>query len=40
MRYVLGNITLGGQNGDSGAGNGAGTLGAPRTIQASLQVDI
>jgi len=39
VRYWA-NITPSGQNGYSGAGSGTGTLGAPRTIQASLQVDI
>ena len=33
------NITPTGQNGYSGAGNGTGTLGAPRTLRASLQVE-
>jgi iron complex outermembrane receptor protein len=34
------NITPSGQNGYSGAGNGTGTLGAPRTLMASLQFDL
>lgn len=38
LRYWA-NITPSGQNGYSGAGNGTGTLGAPRTVQASLQID-
>lgn len=33
------NITPSGQNGYSGGGNGTGTLGAPRTIRASMQMD-
>lgn len=33
------NITPSGQNGYTGTGNGTGTLGAPRTVQASVQVD-
>jgi iron complex outermembrane receptor protein len=33
------NITPTGQNGYSGAGNGTGTIGAPRTLRASLQVE-
>jgi iron complex outermembrane recepter protein len=33
------NITPTGQNGYSGAGNGTGTIGAPRTVRASLQVE-
>lgn len=33
------NITPSGQNGYSGAGNGTGTLGAPRSLRASLQLD-
>lgn len=38
-RRYWANITPSGQNGYSGAGNGTGTLGAPRTLQASLQID-
>lgn len=34
------NITPSGQNGYTGAGNGTGTLGAPRTVRLSLQMDI
>jgi len=34
------NITPSGQNGYSGTGNGTGTLGAPRTLMASLQFDL
>ncbi len=34
------NITPSGQNGYTGAGNGTGTLGAPRTLRLSLQMDI
>lgn len=34
------NITPSGQNGYSGAGNGTGTLGAPRSVRLSLSVDI
>lgn len=34
------NITPSGQNGYSGAGNGTGTLGAPRTLRASVQLDL
>lgn len=33
------NITPTGQNGYTGAGNGTGTIGAPRTVRASLQVE-
>jgi iron complex outermembrane receptor protein len=33
------NITPTGQNGYSGAGSGTGTIGAPRTLRASLQVE-
>jgi len=33
------NITPSGQNGYTGAGNGTGTLGAPRTVRASLELD-
>ncbi|RFC32923.1 MAG: iron complex outermembrane recepter protein [Candidatus Nitrotoga sp. SPKER] len=33
------NITPNGQNGFSATGNGTGTLGAPRTLRASLQID-
>lgn len=33
------NITPNGQNGYTGAGAGTGTLGAPRTIRASMQID-
>jgi iron complex outermembrane receptor protein len=33
------NITPTGQNGYTGAGNGLGTIGAPRTVRASLQVE-
>jgi iron complex outermembrane receptor protein len=34
------NITPSGQNGYTGAGNGTGTLGAPRTERLSLQMDL
>lgn len=38
-RRYWANITPSSQNGYNGASSGAGTLGAPRTLQASLQVD-
>ncbi|MES2262492.1 MAG: TonB-dependent receptor [Pseudomonadota bacterium] len=38
-RQYWANITPSGQNGYTGAGNGTGTLGAPRTLRASLQVN-
>jgi iron complex outermembrane receptor protein len=34
------NITPSGQNGYTGAGNGTGTIGAPRTVRLSLQLDL
>lgn len=39
-RHYWANIAPSGQNGYSGTGNGTGTLGAPRTVRASLQVDL
>ena len=39
-RHYWANIAQSGQNGYSGTGNGTGTLGAPRTVRASLQVDL
>ncbi|MDC8759531.1 TonB-dependent receptor [Janthinobacterium fluminis] len=39
-RRYWANIAPGGQNGYSGTGNGTGTLGAPRTVQASLQMNL
>lgn len=38
-RRYWANITPSSQNGYNGSSNGTGTLGAPRTVQASLQVD-
>lgn len=39
-RHYWANIAPSGQNGYSGTGNGTGTLGAPRTVRASMQVDL
>ncbi|MFL9944350.1 TonB-dependent siderophore receptor [Paraburkholderia agricolaris] len=39
-RQYWANITPSGQNGYSGADNGTGTLGAPRTFRASLQINL
>lgn len=39
-RQYWANITPSGQNGYTGAGNGSGTLGAPRTVRAALQVNL
>lgn len=39
-RHYWANIAPSGQNVYSGTGNGTGTLGAPRTVRASLQVDL
>lgn len=39
-RHYWANIAPSGQNGYSGTSNGTGTLGAPRTVRASLQVDL
>ena len=38
-RQYWANITPSSQNGYNGVSSGTGTLGAPRTLQASLQVD-
>ncbi|CDG85447.1 TonB-dependent receptor [Janthinobacterium agaricidamnosum] len=38
-RQYWANITPGGQNGYTGSGSGTGTLGAPRTVRASVQVN-
>jgi len=38
-KHYWANITPSGQNGYNAAGNGTGTLGAPRTVRASLQLD-
>lgn len=39
-RQYWANITPSGQNGYTGAGSGSGTLGAPRTVRAALQVSL